>query len=374
MDEAGTAAQITILGVTLGRPVAALATVAAAYLLKLLLDFIYCHVLVPLTARSKSELDDRLLDCARRPCEALIVVGGLFIAVIILQLPATPYDLHGAAVSLLKAMVIATGGWFLFNLTSLIDRYLSDWAIRSESAMADQLAPLLRKTLRFLVIILTALMVVQSFGYPITGLLASLGIGGLAFALAAKDTLSNVFGSLMIIFDRPFKVGDWVQAGEMEGTVEEVGFRSTKIRTFSKTLVSVPNNVIANMAVDNFSRMQKRRVKMTVGITYATTPGQMREVVSRIRAMLADHPAVDQEVSLVNFTDFGASSLDITVYCFTRTTAWQEYLDAREDICLKIMEIVEGLGLEFAYPTRTVYLYRAGHAGAPLLTPSPRED
>jgi MscS family membrane protein len=142
----------------------------------------------------------------------------------------------------------------------------------------------------------------------------------------------------------------------MEGTVEEVGFRSTKIRTFAKTLISVPNSAITNISIDNFSRMPKRRIKLTVGVTYETTPARMREAVARIRAMLEAHPAIDQEFMLVNFTDFAASSLDILVYCFTSTTVWAEYLAAREDVCLKIMDILEELGMEIAFPSRSVYL------------------
>jgi MscS family membrane protein len=164
----------------------------------------------------------------------------------------------------------------------------------------------------------------------------------------------------MIIFDRPFQVGDWVKAGDLEGIVEEVGFRSTKVRTFAKTLISVPNNIIANMALDNFSRMPKRRIHLTVGVTYDTTPALMREAVAQIRTLLRSHPAIDQEFFLVNFTDFGASSLNIMVYCFTRTTVWGEYLDAREDVCLKIMDILEELGLEIAFPSTTVYLRQDG--------------
>jgi MscS family membrane protein len=199
-------------------------------------------------------------------------------------------------------------------------------------------------------------MTIQNLGYSISGLLASLGIGGLAVALAAKDTLSNIFGSFMIILDRPFHIGDWVKAGDMEGVVEEVGFRSTKIRTFAKTLITVPNNIIANLAIDNFSRMPNRRIKLNVGVTYETSPAQMRRAVSLIREMLTNHPAIQQDFFLVNFTDFGASSLDIMVYCFTTTTVWGEYLDARENVCLKIMDILEELGLEIAFPSRSVYL------------------
>ena len=122
---------------------------------------------------------------------------------------------------------------------------------------------------------MATILAIQNLGYSVSGLLASLGIGGLAVALAAKDTLSNVFGSLMLILDRPFKLGDWIKAGDMEGTVEEIGFRSTRIRTFAKTLITVPNSIIANLPLDNFSRMPKRRIKLTVGVTYATTPAQM---------------------------------------------------------------------------------------------------
>jgi MscS family membrane protein len=207
-------------------------------------------------------------------------------------------------------------------------------------------------------------MTIQNLGYSISGLLASLGIGGLAVALAAKDTLSNIFGSLMILLDRPFHVGDWVKAGDLEGIVEEVGFRSTKIRTFAKTQITVPNNVIANLAVDNMSRRPRRRIKLTIGITYESSPDQIRRAVTGIREMLGNHPAIDQEFFLVNFTDFGASSLDILVYCFTKTNVWEEYLEARQDVCLKIMEILDGLGLEIAFPSRSLYIRSAAEERA----------
>jgi len=312
-----------------------------------------------MAARTRSEFDDRFLECARKPAEALVFVAGLFIAVAVLQLPTEPYDLHDVAVTLLKVLVIGIGAWFLFNLTSVADHYLSHWAARTDSTLDDQLAPLLRKSLRIFVVVMAVLMVVQSFGYPITGLLASLGIGGLAFALAAKDTVSNIFGSLMIIFDRPFKVGDLIKAGEIEGMVEEVGFRSTKVRTFTKTLISVPNNIIANTAVDNLSRMLKRRIRMTIGVTYASRRAQIGIAVERIRAMLQAHPGVDQEFIQVNFTDFGASSLDILITCFSTTTDFAEHLAVREEVCLQIMAIIEELGLEFAFPSRTVYVHHA---------------
>ena len=353
-----------ILGITIGQYVTAFAIVLVAYIAKRIFAYLFTKAIVPLAQKTKKELDDRFLACLKKPAEFLIFLIGLFIAVEVLQLPSEPFNLGKLAASLLKALVIFDIAWFLFNLVEMVDHYLTKWAARTESALDDQLAPLLRKSLRIFIVIMAALMAIQTFGYPVTGILASLGIGGLAFALAAKDTVSNIFGSLMIIFDRPFHVGDWIKAGDLEGTVEEVGFRSTKIRTFAKTLIAVPNNIIANLPIDNFSRMPKRRIRLTVGVSYDATPKQMREAVSRIRELLKNHPAINQEFSLVNFTDFGASSLDIMVYCFTTTTVWGEYLDAREDVCLKIMDTLEGLGLEIAFPSTTVYLRQEETANA----------
>lgn len=361
-----------ILGITVSRYLAAFGIVLVAFIAKKIFGFFFKRAILPLALKTRRELDDRFLVCLQKPAEFLIFIIGLFIAVEVLQLPVAPFDLKRLAITLVKALVILDIAWFLFNLVDLVDHYLNQWTARTASTLDDHLAPLVRKSLRIFIVIMAGLMAIQTFGYPVTGVLASLGIGGLAFALAAKDTVSNIFGSLMIIFDRPFQIGDWIKAGEMEGVVEEIGFRSTKIRTFAKTLISVPNNIIANMALDNYSRMPKRRIRLTVGVTYDATPAQMREAVSRIRAMLKAHPAIDQEFFLVNFTDFGASSLDIMVYCFTTTTVWGEYLDAREDVCLKIMDILEQLGLEIAFPSTTVYLRKEDTDAAEATPELPR--
>jgi len=347
----------TFLGTSVGQFVGAFLALVIALLGRKLLVHFFARIMKPLSQRTASDYDDLFVDSLQKPLEFLVFTAGLFVAAAILALPVEPINLRLFVQSLLKLMVTAGVAWIFFNLTNLVDTFLSRWAEQTESLLDDQLIPFIRKSLKAFVIVIAAIMAIQNLGYSISGLLASLGIGGLAVALAAKDTLSNIFGSLMIILDRPFKIGDWVKAGDLEGTVEEIGFRSTKVRTFAKTLITVPNNVIANLAVNNFSRMPKRRIKMTVGVTYATTPAQMRQAVERIRAMLTAHPAIDQEFFLVHFTDFGASSLDIMVYCFTTTTVWRDYLDARQDVCLKIMDILEGMGLEIAFPSRTVYLH-----------------
>lgn len=337
----------------------ALLAVLVALLGKRLIAFLLTKLIEPLTRRTESDLDDLLLGCLRKPLELLVVIVGLFIAVQILQLPEEPTNVRQGAYALLRALVTVAGGWALFNMAGVFGQYLEALSAKTENDLDDHLMPFVRKSLRVFIVVLAAIMVIQNLGYSTSGLLASLGIGGMALAFASKDALANVFGSLMIIFDRPFKIGDQVIAGNMEGTVEEVGFRSTKIRTPARTLISVPNNIIANMPIDNVSLMPRRRIKLTLGLTYVTTSAQLREAVSRLRALLTSHPQIDPESVQVNFTDFGTSSLDITVTCFTLPTALGEHLDAREEVCLQIMDTIEGLGLKFAYPSRTVYLHQA---------------
>jgi MscS family membrane protein len=347
--------QQTFLGISLGRFSVAFLVLLLSLILKKVLNHIFSKVLFPLASKTNSHYDDQFFQAIRKPAEWLVVIIGIFTAIHILRLPVEPVDLRHGAVSLFKVLVTFDVTWVLFNLIGLIETFLEGWVSKTESTLDDQLLPFVRKCLRIFVIFLAVIMTIQNLGYSISGLLASLGIGGLAVALAAKDTLSNIFGSLMILLDRPFHVGDWVKAGDLEGIVEEVGFRSTKIRTFGKTQITVPNNVIANLAVDNISRRPNRRINITVGVTYETKPEQMRQAVAGIREMLRAHPAIDQEFILVNFTEFGASSLDILVYCFTRTVVWADYLEAREDVNLKIMEILDGLGLEIAFPSRSIY-------------------
>jgi MscS family membrane protein len=339
----------------------ALLTVLVALVGKRLFAWLLTKLIEPLTRRTESALDDLLLECIRKPLELLVLVFGLFIAVQILQLPTEPTNVRDGAYALLRALITVACGWALFNMAGVFGKYLEALSAKTENDLDDHLLPFVRKSLRVIIVIIAGIMVIQNLGYSTSGLLASLGIGGMALALASKDALSNIFGSLMIIFDRPFRIGDQVIAGNMEGTVEEVGFRSTKIRTPARTLISVPNSIIANMPLDNVSRMPHRRIKLTLNLTYATTSAQLREVVSRLRTLLTTHPLVDPATVQVNFTDFGASSLDVLVTCFTIPTALGEHLDAREEVCLQIMDTIEGLGLKFALPSRAVYLHHTDH-------------
>ncbi len=360
----------TFLGISLGQFAAFFGVLILALICKKVLSHFFVRILTPFTEKTTTLYDDQFINGLKKPLELLVLIAGLFVAFSILQLPTEPYNLKQVTNSVLKVLVTFCGGWALFNMIDLLDTWLEHWSKETESILDKQLLPFVRKTLKTFIVLMAIIMVIQNLGYSISGLLASLGIGGLAVALASRDALSNIFGSMMIILDRPFKIGDWVKAGDMEGTVEEIGFRSTRIRTFAMTLITVPNNLIANLAIDNFSRMPKRRIKLTIGVTYDTTSAQMTAAVEKIRTLLRTHPAIDQDFFLVNFTDFGSSSLDIMVYCFTTTTNWGEYLDARQSLSLQIMELLEGMGLSIAFPSRTVYL--ANPTGEPV--PTENED
>ena len=343
----------TFFGISFGRFAAALAVLICAFLVKKLIGQFFVRILQPIADRTHSDFDDLAFRALRKPAEFLAVIAGLAIAFPLLRLQPELQNITTAGIKFLFAFNVA---WALYNLVDVLDSLMMKWASRTKTDLDDHLLPFIRKSLRIFIVIMAIIMVVQNLGYSISGLLASLGIGGLAIALAAKDALSNIFGSIMILLDRPFAIGDWVQTGELEGTIEEVGFRSTKIRTFAKTQITVPNSVLMNMAINNYSRMPKRRIKMNVGVTYATSSEQMRQAVAEIRQMLREHPAIDQEFFLVNFTQFGASSLDIMIYCFTTSTVWQEFLDAQQDVNLKVMDILEKMGLEIAFPSQSIYL------------------
>jgi MscS family membrane protein len=186
--------------------------------------------------------------------------------------------------------------------------------------------------------------------------LASLGLVGMAFALAAKDTAANLFGSLVIFFDQPFKVGDWIKTPIVEGTIESIGIRSTKVRTFAQGLVTVPNALLANSAILNWSKMGKRRIKMNIGLTYDTKSSQIEKITSDIKNLLKNHKDIDQESTYIYFTKFEDSSLNIMCYFFTKTTNWDKFMSIQEKINFEIMKIVENNNSNFAFPSRSIYL------------------
>lgn len=321
--------------------------------------------------RTKTALDVKFLEAVEKPISLLVLLVGFKIAGFVLNLPAEPFHLDLMYQKVADCLLIVGAAWLALRLIDVLGTFLRQLAERTESKLDDQLVPLLIKSLKILMGILAAVTIIQRLGYSIGAILGTLAIGGLAISLAAQDTLKNFFGSVFIFLDRPFHVGDWVTCGEVDGTIEEVGFRSTKIRTFKNTLITVPNSRIADSAVENHTRMQKRRIYIQLGVTYSTTASQMETLVKGIKQILNEHPGIRQDFHMVKFTDFADSSLSVMVYCFTRTTAWEEHLTVREEVFLSIMRLVERLGLSIAFPSRSLYIEKwpeSGAAGIPGAT------
>jgi MscS family membrane protein len=305
-----------------------------------------------LANKTSWKFDDRFIPAIEGPASSLVIVVGVFMAVNTLTLTS---EVDLIAFRLFQAATMVVVFWGILRLVDMFADSLHELADGSDSSVYH-FVPLLKKAARVFLIIIATILVIQNLGYSVSSLLAGLGIGGLAVALAAQESLGNFFGSISIIADRPFKVGDWIQVGDrVDGDVEEIGLRSTKVRTWSKSQLTIPNKVLAGEIIENWSRMPKRRVKQIVGVTYETKPEDMDGLVEDIRELLKADEDVHQEFILVNFTNFGASSLDILVYYFTKTTKWLEYMDVRQRINLKIMQAVNSRGLSIAFPTRTVY-------------------
>jgi MscS family membrane protein len=208
------------------------------------------------------------------------------------------------------------------------------------------------------IMILAAMMILQTMGFSISGILAFGGIGGLAVGFAAQDLLSNIFGGFILYFDRPFAIGDWIRSPdrEIEGTVVKIGWRITTILTFEKRPLYIPNSLFSQISVENPSRMSNRRIKETIGLRYGDA-SKVEPIIKKVKAMLQNHPEIDNEKTLiVNFNTFAASSLNFFIYTFTKTTNWIEFHDVKQDVLLKIIKIVEENGAEFAFPTSTMHL------------------
>ncbi|MEA1996030.1 MAG: mechanosensitive ion channel family protein [Gemmatimonadota bacterium] len=299
--------------------------------------------------------DDILIRSLSPPFSALIFSLGIFIALFMFELPREPYNIPAIITEAYHITLALIAVWAAYRLCDLVTEVVKHTIAQQDREMAEQFTPVVRQAIRITVIILGGILIVQNMGYSVSSLVAGLGIGGLAIALAAQDTIANVFGTVVMFTDKPFRLGDWIKFKHVDGFVEEVGFRSIKLRTWSNTLMYIPNKMITSEVVENCTSMKKRRVKMTIGLQYDSPPDKMRKLVAGIREMLENDTRVNQEYMLVRFNDFGPSSLNIFLYYFTKSTVWADYLEVREDINLKIMDLVHELGLSFAFPSSTLY-------------------
>ncbi|MDR2113031.1 MAG: mechanosensitive ion channel family protein [Candidatus Accumulibacter sp.] len=323
-------------------------------------NFVVRRVLLHFSKSASADdtpLEQSLVAAARQPLFALAWVVGISFAGQVVQAQTDAAILafvHPARI----VGVIACLSWFMVRFIGNAKAVIVSRRLARGQEVDNTTAEAIAQLLRIAVMIATFLTILQSLGFSIEGVLAFGGIGGIAIGFAAKDLLANFFGSLMIYFDRPFAVGDWIRSPEkqIEGTVEAIGWRLTRIRTFDKRPLYVPNSVFTSITVENPSRMSHRRINETIGVRYDDL-GEVAGIVEDIRAMLRAHQGIDQNQStIVNFVQFNESSLDIMIYTFTITTAAVEFHTIKQDVLLKIADIIARHGAEIAFPTRVNYL------------------
>ncbi len=295
----------------------------------------------------------RLVDLIASPGATLVMAALLWASFPALDLPDGVYHPLSELVGVLIAIAIS---WAAYLAVDVVGDRLAERAAATDSRLDDQLVPLLRKSLKALAVAAGGVLVLQNLEVDVGSLLAGLGIGGLAFALAAKDTLANFFGSFMIFVDRPFQIGDWIVVGPTEGIVEEVGFRSTRVRTFYNSLVTVPNAVFTETHIDNYGARQYRRTSVTLNLTYDTSADKVQAFVEGVRAIIEANPTTRKDYYEVHMSGFGAHSLNVMLYFFFRVDSWSAELRERHNVYLEILRLAQKLEVRFAFPTQTLHV------------------
>ncbi len=316
-------------------------------------EFFLDNYIQKIAKKTKFQWDDDLIDGIDKPAGFIIMLFFWLATFTNLQLSVT---VNHYLSNILEIIVSLGFVWLFYNLSDVFSKYLGVLTSKTETKLDDQLVPLIRKTLRFFVVVMGIILILQNNGYNVASLIAGLGIGGLAVALAARDTLANFFGSVTIFIDKPFRIGDWIKVTGVEGTVEEVGFRSTRIRTFYNSLVSVPNSIIANNDIDNLGLREYRRLLTTLNLTYSTTPEQMEAFVEGIKGIVKSNHHFRQDFYEVHFNSFGAHSLDVMIYVFFKVPDWSTELQQKHNFFLEILKLAKEVGVEFAFPTQTLHV------------------
>jgi MscS family membrane protein len=322
------------------------------------------NLIFRLLTRNTQGLDkDELYNLIATPLKWLIMLLVIYIGTSHLDYPESwdiaPRDEFGIRMILNRiyvAFLIVVVTWIALKLTRFVGILLFAKAELTESKTDDQIIPFLIEILKIVVITLAFFIFMGSvFKVDIGALIAGLGIGGLALALAAKESLENLLASFVIFFDKPFVVGDLVQVNGIVGVVEKLGFRSTRIRTLEKSYLTLPNRLMIDNVLDNLSMRTFRRVNFNIGVTYDSTEEQLKSIVTDIQKYIDEHPNTNQDGE-IHFMEFGASSLDIMVLYFIDTMDWSVYLRIKEEINFEIMRIVQKHGADFAFPTQTIHL------------------
>ena len=323
-----------------------------AILLRRFVTTIIFNRLKRLAAKTETTLDDKLFPALEGPVTTFVMVTGIFASVKVLKLSETADRTIGYGSTVAFSLVVF---WGLLRAFGAVLDHMHEVAREKQMGVAAFM-PWIKKTLVAIFVVIGVLITVQSLGFNVSTILSGLGIGGLAFALAAQDTIANLFGSIVVAIDQPFKVGETVRIGANTGAVEDIGLRSTKIRLIDRSLVIIPNKLVSSEAIINLSRFTQRRVEQVIGLTYDTTPDQMTAIVEDVKGIILAETEVNAESVMVFFRDFSASSLDLWIEYATKGPDLQEGLGLKQRVNLAIMRAVAARGLSFAFPTQTMHL------------------
>lgn len=343
---------VTSSGNTVTHYVISAMFLVCAVLLRRFVTTIIFNQLKRLASKTETTLDDKLFPAMESPVATFVMVTGIFAALKVLKLSEAADRAIAAGSTVAFSLVIF---WGLLRAFDAIIDHASEIARDKQMGIAAFM-PWIKKSLIAVFVVVGGLMTIQSLGYNVSTILQGLGIGGLAFALAAQDTIANLFGSIVVAIDQPFKIGETVKIGSHTGTVEDIGLRSTKIRLVDKSLVVMPNKMVSSEAIVNLSRFTSRRVEQVFNLTYDSTADQLGGVVEDIRKLLADEAEIDPTSTHVYFRDLAASSLDIWVVYATRDPDFKKGMALKQKINLAIMRLVAARGLSFAYPTSVMHL------------------
>jgi MscS family membrane protein len=314
-------------------------------------------VLRLLVRRTENEWDDWLLVGAAGPVRLALSVVAFRLLAFLLALPAA----SEAFVEIVcQALAVVSVTWLLLRCIDVLARVVHAGMAKDNAGAADTLIPMGRRFTKLIVLAVALISLIHNLGFNAAGLLTGLGVGGLAVALAAQKTLENLFGGISVIADKPVEVGQFCKVGEHLGTVEEIGLRSTQLRTLDRTVVTIPNAEFSTVRIENYARRDKMRLFTVLQVGYDTTPDQMRWLLAELRKLLFSHPRTLSDQCRVRFVNFGAHSLDIEVFVYVDTKEWVEFLKVREDIFLRVIDVVAASGAYFAYPSQTLYLGRDG--------------
>lgn len=343
----------SFLGNEIWKFVAFMVLILCSLLIQRAVVFFIRTYLQRLISKAKLGYLHRAMERADRPIGGLVMAAVLYFGI-----PQLTFSLELANVATLATRALAAYSlvWLGYRMIDVLALWLESKAEGTDTKLDDQLVPLLTKTLKVFTAVIGAIFVLQNLNVNVGSLLAGVGLGGLAFALAAKDTVANFFGSVMIFIDKPFQIGDWIVIGNVEGIVEEVGFRTTRVRTFYNSLVTVPNASITNTNIDNYGMRQYRRYSTTLRLSYDTPVPKIQAFCEALRALVSGMPGMRRDYYMVEFQAFEASSLNILLYCFMECESWNEELRIRTHLNLEVMRIAQTLGVSFAFPTQTLHV------------------